>query len=192
MEKSNLKKQRNKKEQTVLLGVTGGIACYKACELVRMLRKKEYSVKCVMTMNAARFVTPLTFETLTGHKVALDLFELPEERNPEHIALAEEADVILIAPATANIIGKIASGVSDDMLTTVVSAASSPVIMAPAMNERMFDNPITREKVSYLKEKGYFFVEPIVGDLACGKKGNGHLAEAESIVALTEKVLKSR
>ncbi len=175
--------------KNILLGVTGSIAAYKACELISLLKKKGMSVRCVLSRDAGKFVTPLTMETLTGKKVGSDMFELPEERNPEHISLADEADVILVAPATADIIGKIASGICDDLLSCTVCAASSPVILAPAMNDRMYNNPIVQDKITYLKSKGYHFVDPIKGNLACGREGMGHLASLEDIIKKTEEVL---
>ena len=173
----------------VLLGVTGSIASFKACDLVGLLRKKGHSVRCVMTPDAKWFVTPLTLETLTGQKVVTDMFALPEKRDPVHISLAEEADLILIAPATADVIGKIASGIADDILTCTVCASDRPVMFAPAMNDKMYNNPIVQEKIEYLRKHGYHFVGPVKGHLACGREGIGHLAPLEAIVEEAEKVL---
>ena len=175
--------------KSILLGVTGSIASFKACDLVGLLRKKGYSVRCVMSPDAKWFVTPLTLETLTGKKVVTDMFALPEKRDPVHISLAEEADLILIAPATADVIGKIASGIADDILTCTVCAADRPVMFAPAMNDKMYNNPIVQEKIEYLRKHGYHFVGPVEGHLACGKEGIGHLAPLEAIVEEAEKVL---
>ncbi|MFH1878399.1 MAG: flavoprotein [Candidatus Omnitrophota bacterium] len=176
-------------KKNILLGVTGSIAAYKACDLIGLFRKKGYSVRCVMSDDAKWFITPLTLETLSGNKVIQDMFSLPEQRKPEHIALAEEADVILIAPATADIIAKTAAGIADNILTCTIFAADKPVIFAPAMNDKMFNNPILRDKIEYLIKKGYFFAGPVEGTLACGRQGMGHLAPLEKIVEETEKAL---
>ncbi len=171
------------------MGVTGSIAAYKACDLVNLLRKKGCSVKCVMSGSAARFITPLTLETLTGRKVAEDMFRLPETSEPAHIALSEAADLILVAPATADIIGKTASGICDDILTCAVCSSKCPVIFAPAMNDLMFNNPVVQDKIAYLREKGYHFVDPVTGHLACGREGIGHLAPLDSIIERVESLL---
>ena len=176
-------------KKNILLGVTGSIASFKACDLIGLLRKKGYSVRCVMSADAGWFVTPLVLETLTGKKVARDMFSLPENMTPAHISLADEADIILIAPATADIIGKVAAGLSDDILTCTVCASDRPVIFAPAMNDKMFNNPIVRENIKYLREKGYHFIDPVVGHLACEREGMGHLAPLEKIIEETEKIL---
>lgn len=189
MAKSSSRKA-SKKKKTVLLGVTGSIASYKACDLINLLRKKGFSVKCAMSRDAKWFVTPLTLETLTGEKVAEDMFRAPEERNPVHISLSEEADLILVAPATADIIGRVASGICDDILTCAICSSDCPVIFAPAMNDKMFTNPIIQEKIVYLREKGYHFVDPVKGRLACGREGIGHLAPLDKIIARVEKLIK--
>jgi len=176
----------------ILLGVTGSIAAYKACELVGLLRKKGYQVRCAMSADADWFVTELTLETLTGKKVASDLFRSPGERGPEHISLADEADLILVAPATADIIGRVASGICDDVLGCAIAAFSGPVVFAPAMNDNMYNNPIVRDKIAYLREKGYHFVDPVFGHLACGREGAGHLAPLDKIVEKAENLLGAR
>ncbi|MDP8258406.1 MAG: flavoprotein [Candidatus Aadella gelida] len=178
--------------KTILLGVTGSIAAFKACDLIGMFRKKGYTVKCVMSQDAKWFITPLTLETLTGEKVAKDMFELPEKRTPEHIALADEADIILIAPATADVMGKIAGGMCPDILTCTVLASDKPVVFAPAMNDKMFKNAMVRENIEKLKKNGYHFIDPVKGRLACGKEGIGHLAPLETVVSETEIILKKR
>ncbi len=183
-------KRVNKEQKKVLLGVTASIAAYKACDIINELRKRGFSVKCVMSKDAREFIQPLVLETLSGQKTAKDLFHLPEERNPEHISLSEEADIILVAPATADIIGKIASGICDDILTCAICAASIPVIFAPAMNDKMFENPIVQDKITYLKGKGYYFIAPVVGHLACGREGIGHLAPLEEIIGRVEELTK--
>ncbi|WP_407641829.1 bifunctional phosphopantothenoylcysteine decarboxylase/phosphopantothenate--cysteine ligase CoaBC [Caldanaerobius fijiensis] len=170
------------KDKKVVLGVTGGIAAYKAAELARFLIREGASVKVIMTESATRFITPLTFQTLTNNPVAVDMFEEPVAWEIEHISLAKWADVFLIAPATANIIGKIASGIADDILTTTVMATKAPVVIAPAMNVNMYNNPITQRNIDLLRQYGYYFVQPESGELACGDIGQGRLADISSIV----------
>ena len=147
----------------VLLGVTGGIACYKSCEIVSRLKKLEAEVDVVMTANATQFVAPLTFETLSNRPCVSDMFNRDREWEVAHISLAKKADVCVIAPATANVIAKLATGVADDMLTTTVLALKCPVIIAPAMNTAMYDNPTTQSNIATLKDKGYIFVDAIEG-----------------------------
>ncbi|MFA6636611.1 MAG: flavoprotein [Candidatus Omnitrophota bacterium] len=173
----------------IVLGITASIAAFKACEIIGMLRKRGHSVKCVMSPHAKWFVTATTLETLSGERAVTDMFKRPDKFDPVHISLADEADLILIAPATADIIGKIASGICDDILSCTVAAAACPVVLAPAMNDRMFNNPVIRDKMEYLRDKGYFFVDPVEGHLACGREGVGHLAPSETIVEETEKIL---
>ncbi|MCC6444799.1 MAG: bifunctional phosphopantothenoylcysteine decarboxylase/phosphopantothenate--cysteine ligase CoaBC [Armatimonadetes bacterium] len=178
--------------KTVVLGVTGGIAAYKAAEIASRLVKRGADVQAVMTENAARFVGPATFRALTGYPVVTDMFEEPTVREIAHISLAQQSDLILIAPATANIIGKIACGIADDMLSTTVMAATCPVLLAPAMNTEMWNNPIVQSNLDKLSGLGYFFVEPTSGRLACGTEGVGKLADPEEIVAAAEAVLAGR
>lgn len=173
-------------QKCVVLGVTGGIAAYKACELLRLLQKRGIDVYVVMTKNACRFVAPLTFETLSGHPVAVDTFERPATWEVEHIALAKRADLFLIAPATANIIGKMACGIADDMLSTTVMATKAPVMIAPAMNTGMWENPATQENVKTLIARGVHVVTPATGHLACGDSGAGKL---EDVAAIAERAL---
>lgn len=178
----------------IVLGVTGGIAAYKAVELLRLLTKAGASVHVVMTGSATEFVTPLTFQTLSMNPVVTDLFNLISEREIGHIALADRADLLIIAPATANVIGKIANGIADDMLTTTVMATKAPVLIAPAMNVNMYQNPLYLENEAKLKRFGYRFVEPASGLLACGWEGEGKLQEPavifeEAVAALTAKDL---
>lgn len=189
MKKSSSSTSKNKGAGTVILGVTGSIAAYKACELVNLLKKRGFTVKCLMSKDAEHFVTALTLETLSCNKVVKNMFDLPETRSPVHIALSEEADLILVAPATADIIGKVASGIADDILTCTICSSKSPVVFAPAMNDRMYTNPIVQDKIEYLKEKGYRFIGPALGRLACGYEGIGHLAPVEDIVKLVEKLI---
>ncbi len=167
----------------VLLGVTGGIAAYKAAEIVRLLVKEGCDVRVVMTRNATEFVGPLTFETLSGNPVWTEPFRLTPEHEVAHVALAAGSDLLLIAPATANILGKAASGIADDLLSTLICAASRiPIVFAPAMNVDMYRSPAVRENIRRLKRFGYDFIEPDEGELACGTSGPGRLAEPARIV----------
>ncbi len=172
-----------------VLGVTGGIAAYKACELASRLRKAGADVFVIMTENACEFVRPLTFETLTNHPVVTDTFARPETWEVEHIALAKRADVFVIAPATANILAKMACGIADDMLSTTVLATKAPVLIAPAMNTGMWENPATQQNVETLRSRGVRFVGPEGGYLACGDSGTGRMSEPEAIFAQIEKIL---
>jgi len=169
------------KNKQIILGVTGGIAAYKAVELLRLLTKAGADVHVIMTRSAQEFVTPLTFQTLSANPVHTELFNLIAEREIGHIALADRADLCIIAPATANIIGKIASGIADDMLTTTVMATKAPVLIAPAMNVNMYTNPIYKDNEDKLRRYDYLFVPPVTGALACGWEGDGKLAAPEAI-----------
>ena len=169
------------KKPCVVLGVTGGIAVYKACELLRLLQKRGIDVFVVMTQNACRFVAPLTFETLSGHPVAVDTFDRPQTWEVEHIALAKRADLFLIAPATANIMGKMACGIADDMLSTTVMATRAPVLVAPAMNTGMWENAAVQQNVMTLRARGVEIVAPVSGHLACGDNGAGKLEDVAVI-----------
>lgn len=173
----------------VVLGVTGGIAAYKACELTSRLRKAGAQVYVIMTKNACQFVAPLTFETLSNHPVATDTFARPETWEVEHVALAKRADVFVIAPATANILAKMACGLADDMLSTTVLATRAPVLLAPAMNTGMWDNPATQENVERLQQRGIHFIGPEGGFLACGDTGAGRMSEPKDIFDAIEKLL---
>ncbi len=180
--------------KTILLGVTGGIAVYKAVELLRLLTKAGAAVHVVMTRGATEFVTPLTFQTLSGQPVHLELFNLISEQQIGHISLAERADLCIVAPATANFVGKLAGGIADDLLTTTIMATRAPVLIAPAMNVNMYQNPIYRENEARLKRHGYLFAAPACGMLACGYEGEGKLQTPEAIfeealAALTPKTL---
>lgn len=169
------------KKPCVVLGVTGGIAVYKACELLRLLQKRGIDVFVVMTQNACRFVAPLTFETLSGHPVAVDTFDRPQTWEVEHIALAKRADLFLIVPATANIMGKMACGIADDMLSTTVMATRAPVLVAPAMNTGMWENAAVQQNVKTLRARGVEIVAPVSGHLACGDSGAGKLEDVAVI-----------
>ncbi|MCE5203016.1 MAG: bifunctional phosphopantothenoylcysteine decarboxylase/phosphopantothenate--cysteine ligase CoaBC [Coriobacteriales bacterium] len=166
-----------REQQTILVGVTGCIGAYKACELVRELSRRGFRVKVVMTESATRFVAPLTFRTLSGEPVAVSLWADEPGSKVHHISLAEEASVVVIAPCTANVIAKLAHGRADDMLTTTVLATEAPVIVAPAMNTHMWRKDVTQANVNALRARGYTFVEPAYGALACGDVGEGRLAD---------------
>jgi phosphopantothenoylcysteine decarboxylase/phosphopantothenate--cysteine ligase len=182
----------DEKKKHVILGVTGGIACYKAVELVRLLVKEEYTVQVIMTRGAMEFVTPLTFQTLSARPVATDTFDLTQESEIGHIDLADSADIFVIAPATANVIGKIAAGIADDLLTTVLMATQAPVLIAPAMNIHMYENPILQENLRKLRRVGYRILEPAEGYLACGYEGKGRLPDPESILEQIRWLLKKK
>lgn len=170
------------KDKRVILGITGGIAAYKSAEVCRRLKKLGAEVIVVMTQAGTKFITPLTMETLSENEVVTELFPEKKMVGTRHVSLADWCDLILIAPVTANVIGKIRSGIADDILTTVVVSTRSTVMLAPAMNVKMWDNPVVRENVSRLKKLGYRFIEPGVGDLACRDVGKGRMAEPEQIV----------
>lgn len=170
------------KDKNIVLGVTGGIAVYKAVDLVSRLKKQGAKVSVIMTEAATKFVSPLTFQTLSLSPVYVDMFGEPKNYDVEHISLAERADLFVIAPATANTIGKIAYGIADNLLTTTVMATKAQVVFAPAMNTNMYLNPITQKNISFLKEEGYEFIEPGVGRLACEVYGPGRMEEPENIL----------
>ncbi len=167
------------KDKTVLLGVTGGIAAYKSASLASLLVKAGATVRVIMTEHAQNFINPITFETLTGHKCITDTFDRNFEFHVEHVALAKKADVILTAPATANIIAKLAHGIADDMLTTTILASRAPKIIAPAMNTGMYENPVTQNNLKLLAEYGMEIVPPSSGRLACGDEGAGKMPEPD-------------
>ena len=177
------------KDKTVVIGVSGGIAVYKTLDVVSRFRKLGVNVNVIMTKSATEFVTPLSFQSLSQNYVVCDMFEDPKTWDVEHISLAKRADVFLIAPATANVIGKIANGIADDMLTTTVMATKAKVLIAPAMNTNIYENPILQRNINTLKELGYNFVEPESGRLACGDTGKGKLASPETIVDEVVKLL---
>ncbi len=176
--------------KTVVLGVTGSIAAYRACDITSRLTKESIDVHVVLTAEALKFVTPLTFQTLSRNKVIMDMFDTPEEWSPRHTALADKADLVLVAPATANIIGKISAGICDDMLSCVIFATKAPVLLAPAMNEKMYKNTIIQENIEKLKKAGYKFTGPIRGRLACGHEDIGHIQETKSIISEVKRLLK--
>lgn len=168
--------------KTIVIGVTGGIAAYKACDVVSKLRKRGASVYVIMTEAASKFVAPLTFQTLSNHFVVSDMFAEQKTWEVEHISLAKKADLMVIVPATADIIGKLAAGIADDMLTTTAMACRAPVMLAPAMNTGMYHNPIVQENIRKLTTLGYPVIEPVCGMLACGDEGEGKLADVDTIV----------
>lgn len=165
----------------VVIGVTGGIAVYKALDVISLLRKSNVNVKVIMTKSATEFVSPLTFQSISQNIVTCNMFDEPKAWEIQHISLAKEADVFLVAPATANIIGKVANGIADDMLSTTIMATKAKVIFAPAMNTNMYENPIVKENIKKLKSLGYDFVEPASGRLACGDTGKGKLQDPKVI-----------
>ncbi|MDI6602333.1 MAG: bifunctional phosphopantothenoylcysteine decarboxylase/phosphopantothenate--cysteine ligase CoaBC [Thermoanaerobacteraceae bacterium] len=168
--------------KNVVLGITGSIAAYKAADLVSRLKKLGANVNVIMTENSTRLINPITLQTLSSNYVATGMFDEVKSWEIEHISLASRADVFVIAPATANVIGKIANGIADDLLTTTVMATKAPVIIAPAMNVNMFENKITQENINKLKSFGYRFIEPATGVLACGVYGKGKLADVDDIL----------
>ncbi len=177
------------KDKNVVLCVTGGIAAYKAADLTSKLRHEGATVKVLMTESATKFISPMTFETLSSNRVVVDVFDRNFVFEVEHVALAKAADVFVIAPATANVIAKIAHGIADDMVTTTLLATKAPVVVAPAMNTGMFDNPVTQENLSTLRRRGVHIVEPASGRLACGDTGRGKLPDTPVIIWAVEKAL---
>lgn len=184
-------------KKNILLGVTGGIAAYKMASVASSLTKRGHEVHVVMTESAQEFISPVTFRAITGLPVETDLFSEPEKHEVKHISLADKTDIALIGPATANIIGKIANGIADDLLSTIITAITVPVIIAPAMNVNMYNNSIIQENLDYLSEKGYKILAPGEGMLACGYVGKGRLPEPDVLVeyilkGLTKKDLKDK
>lgn len=176
--------------KNVVLGITGGIAAYRAAQIAREMTKRGAHVYCILTRNATNFITQQTMETLTGNPAVVDMFARPDKWEVEHIALAKRADVFLVAPASANFIGKVASGVADDMLTTTVMATRAPLLIAPAMNSNMYENPVTQRNMQTLKTLlRAQFIEPKVGLLACNDVGKGHIADDEAILEAVERAL---
>lgn len=176
-------------DKTVVLGITGGIAAYKGAEICRLLVTLGFKVRVIMTRAATAFVSPLTFETLSGGPVGMEMFQRSESWEIQHISWAQEASCLLVAPATANIIGKAANGIADDLLSTTIMATTAPVIFAPAMNEGMYNNAVVQENMNRLKNLGCRFIEPESGFLACGDQGRGRLAEPQKIVDYLQTVI---
>lgn len=180
---------QNKK--TVLIGITGGIAAYKICELIRLYKKNDYNVKVIATENAFNFVTELTLATLSQNQVYSDNFDIKEYK-PEHISLCDEGDILVLAPATANTISKIANGICDNLLTSIICAFNKPVLIAPAMNTNMWNNPFVQENIKKLSSNGYEFVDPESGYLACGTNGAGRLADINKIYSKSIELLEEK
>ena len=180
-----------KDKKCVVVGVSGGVAVYKALDVISRLRKKDVEVHVIMTKSATEFVTPLSFQSLSQNMVITDMFAEPKAWEIQHISLAKKADLMLIVPATANIIGKVANGIADDMLSTTIMATKAPVVFCPAMNTNMYENPIVQRNISLLKELGYGFIEPASGRLACGDEGKGKLQDTEIIAEETLRRLHS-
>jgi len=168
-------------KKNVVIGVTGGVAVYKALDVISRLKKKDINVGVIMTKSACEFVTPLSFQSLSQNAVIKNMFDEPKVFEIQHISLAKKADILVVVPATANIIGKVANGIADDMLSTTIMATNAKVIFAPAMNTNMYNNPIVKENIKKLKSYGYEFINPSSGRLACGDVGNGKLADTEEI-----------
>ena len=181
-----------KTSPTLLLGVTGSIGAYKAADLVEALKERGYRVVVMMTKEAQAFITPLTLQVLSEGPVYTDLFHDQTARGIVHIELADRASVVLIAPATANIVGKLAQGIADDLLTCTVLATRAPVVLAPAMNVQMYEHPAVQRNIERLREIGYTLIEPTWGKLACGYEGVGHLADLDGIVQTVQAVTSRR
>jgi phosphopantothenoylcysteine decarboxylase/phosphopantothenate--cysteine ligase len=173
-------------DKRIVVGICGGIAAYKSADLVSRLRKKGAQVRVIMTDKAQEFITPLTLRTISGYKVATDMFSCPQEWEIQHISLAQWAEYIVIAPATANLIGKVASGIADDLLTATVMATRATVVIVPAMNTNMYNNPIVQRNIQSLTRDGYLFFGPAKGSLACGDEGDGRMEEPSAIVEYLE------
>lgn len=178
------------KDINIVLGVTGGIAAYKACDIVSRFKKLGANIDVIMTKSATEMVNPHTFQVLSQNPVIVDTFTTPRYWDIEHISLAQKADVLLIAPATANIIGKVASGIADDMLSTTIMASTSKIIFAPAMNTKMYENKIVQQNIEKLISLGYKFIDPSSGRLACGDVGKGKLADVDNIVEAVKNIIK--
>ncbi len=177
-------------DKNIAVGITGGIAAYKACELVSRLKKMGANVKVAMTRNATEFVTPLTLQSLSGNPVVTGMFDRPAQWEIEHIALAKWAQVFVVVPTTANLIGKLAAGIADDFLSTTLLATRAPIYLAPAMNTQMYTHPVVQANMRKLREMGVRFIEPATGRLACGDVGPGKLAEIDAIVAALEEAFQ--
>lgn len=176
------------KNKQIILGVTGGIAAYKATELASLLVKAEAIVEVIMTPNATQFITPLTFTTLTRNDTHYEMFA-PFTCNPQHIGLAQRADLFIIAPATGNTLAKLAHGIADNLLTATLLATRAPMLVAPAMNNLMWEHPATQANIALLKSRGVKFIDPVVGRLACGETAIGKMAEPADILTATKKMI---
>lgn len=177
------------KGKNVVVGVCGGIAAYKVVEVVSRFKKLNADVNVIMTKNAVKFVTPLTFQAISHNPVISDMFEEPKQWEIQHISLATKADIIVVAPATANIIGKVANGIADDMLSTTIMATKAPVVFVPAMNTNMYENPIVQDNIKKLSQRGYIFLDTETGLMACGTTGRGRLPEPSTIVERVSEII---
>jgi len=181
------------KNKNIILGISGSIAAYKSCEIIRLLIKEKANVIPVMTKNAAEFITPLTIQTLSKNKVYIDMFAANFNWEIEHVSISKKADLLLIAPATANIIAKISAGIADDALTTLVLSVrygGCPVVICPAMNSEMYRNPVTQKNISYLEKIGCNFIGPEKGELACGNDDIGRMSAPQDIISEIKKIIK--
>jgi len=179
-----------KKKPVIVLGITGSIAAYKSCEIIRGCVKAGWDVSVMLTPDAAQFVTATTLRTLSRNPVSMDMFASPETWNPEHISLAQAADIVVIAPCTANTLAKIALGLADNLLTCTALATRAPILIAPAMNDGMWDNPVTQQHIATLRQRsGVTVLSPDTGDLACGTVGKGRLPTPSSILAAIKKIM---
>ncbi|MDR1522690.1 MAG: phosphopantothenoylcysteine decarboxylase [Endomicrobium sp.] len=177
------------KNKNIILGICGGIAAYKSCDIIRQLVKLKANVECILTKNGSNFITPLTLQTLSGNKVHQDLFEEVENYDVNHISLSKKADIIVIAPATADVIARLAVGRAEDLLSSIVLATNAKILICPAMNCNMFNHKAVCNNIETLKSYGYNFIMPESGELACGDCGNGRLAKVEVIVSSVEEML---
>ena len=176
--------------KTIILGISGGIAAYKACDVIRGLKKEGADVHVILTKAGEQFITPLTLQTLSCNPVYTDMFNLIDEAKVQHVSLADKADLVLVAPATADIIAKMACGICDELLTTVICATKAPVVFAPSMNVNMWEHPITQDNIKKLKKIEYYIIEPEEGDLACDYEGKGRLASPDKIVEIARDIIK--
>jgi phosphopantothenoylcysteine decarboxylase / phosphopantothenate---cysteine ligase len=181
------------KQKNIVIGVTGSVACYKALDVIRGLRKLDMVTDVVLTKEAEEFIRPVLFQAISGNRViSADMFKVPEEWDAAHVSLARKADLILVIPATANIIGKTACGICDDMLTCTICAAKTPVLFVPAMNEGMYTNKIVQENIKKLTKTGYYFTGPVKGKLACGIEAIGHIQDTDIIINEVKKLLSPK
>ena len=181
------------KNKTIIIGVAGSIACYKALEVIRAFKNLGASTEVILTKEAEYFIRPILFQAISGNRViSHDLFKLPEEWDAAHISLAEKADLVIVMPATANIIGKVANGICDDMLTCTICATRAPVLFVPAMNEGMYKNRIVQDNISKLKKNGYCFTGPVKGNLASGHEGMGHIQKVDIVLKEAKTLLDKK
>ena len=189
---SQSKSSARLKKKTILVCLSGSIALYRSCDLIRALKREGADCYCLMTKSAQQFVTSLTFQALSGHQVYTDQFSTEQDWAVLHTQLADQADLILVSPASANIIARLANGMADDLVASVILASKSKVLITPAMNDNMFSHPITQENIRKLKQIGYQFTDPIEGDLVCGRVGVGHIADQSVILNKIVSILSSK